>query len=183
MGTLGVWLELTGPGFLWGLSLFCWFSGYQIFERSAPFFLQDPSLSGCVFVQLLWGLPGTGVWCWLKHLLYLDYLPSSLVLPSGSSSICIASKITGKGPVTLNSPVTNWAAHQPTLFFYWSTVAVQYRKSYRCSIEWFTIFKGSNPFIVIIKYRLWFLCCTICPCSLFYFIFLCLIDYFIPNGL
>ena len=32
----------------------------------------------------------------------------------------------------------------------------------------FTIFKGYTPFIVIIKYWLYSLCCTIYPCSLFY---------------
>ena len=29
-------------------------------------------------------------------------------------------------------------------------------------------FKGYTPFMVIIKYWLYFLCCTIYPCSLFY---------------
>ena len=38
---------------------------------------------------------------------------------------------------------------------------------YRCTIEWFTILKGYTPFIVIVKYWLHPLCCTIYPCSLF----------------
>ena len=52
--------------------------------------------------------------------------------------------------------------------FYWSTVPAQYYISYRCIIQWFTIFKGNTPLIVIIKYWLYSSCCAIYPCSLFY---------------
>ena len=46
--------------------------------------------------------------------------------------------------------------------------AVQYYISYRCSTEWFTIFKGYTPFIGIIKCWLYSICCNTYPCSLFY---------------
>ena len=42
-------------------------------------------------------------------------------------------------------------------FFYWGIIDVQYYISYKCTIYWFTIFKGFTPFIVIIKYWLYFL--------------------------
>ena len=35
--------------------------------------------------------------------------------------------------------------------FYWSIVVVQLHYIYKCIIQWFTIFKGYSPFIVIIN--------------------------------
>ena len=49
-------------------------------------------------------------------------------------------------------------------YFYWS-MDIQYYLSYRCTIQWFTIFKDYIPFIVIIKYWLHSPCCTIYPYS------------------
>lgn len=54
------------------------------------------------------------------------------------------------------------------LFVYGSIVAAQYYTSYRCTVQWFTIFKGYPPPIVIIKYCLYSACCRIYPSSLFY---------------
>ena len=56
------------------------------------------------------------------------------------------------------------------LFAYGSIVAEQHYTSYRCTVQWFTIFKGYTPSIVIIKYCLYSLCCTIYPhnISVFY---------------
>ena len=39
-------------------------------------------------------------------------------------------------------------------FFYWGIVDVQYYISFRCTTQWFTIFKGYIPCIVIIKHWL-----------------------------
>ena len=52
-------------------------------------------------------------------------------------------------------------------YFFWGIVDVQYYVSLRCTTQWFTIVKGYIQFIVIIKYQLYFLCCTIQPHSLF----------------
>ena len=41
------------------------------------------------------------------------------------------------------------------------------RYSFRCTTQWFTIFKDYTPFIVIIKYWLYSLCCRVYPYSLF----------------
>ena len=70
----------------------------------------------------------------------------------------------------------------PNLFitdlFYWSIVDVQSYLPYRYTIKWFIILKGYTPFIVIIKYWLYSLYCTVYSCSLFYF-FNLFIFYFI----
>ena len=50
----------------------------------------------------------------------------------------------------------------------WSTVNVQYWVSYKCTVQWFTIFKCYTSFILNIKYSLYFPCCTLYLCSLFY---------------
>ena len=50
---------------------------------------------------------------------------------------------------------------------YWCIVAVNYYLSYRSIIQWFIVFKDYTPFIVIIKYWLYFLCCTLYPQSFF----------------
>ena len=50
-------------------------------------------------------------------------------------------------------------SHQGSPFFHYI--------SYRCTTEWFTIFKDYVPLIVTAEYWLYFLCGAICSCSLF----------------
>ena len=57
-----------------------------------------------------------------------------------------------------------------SFFFVLSIVDVQCCIRYRCTIQWFTIFKGYTSFIVIIKYWLYFPYCTIKPVLVTYFI-------------
>lgn len=52
------------------------------------------------------------------------------------------------------------------VFFYWDIVDAQHYMKFRCITKWVTIFKCCIPFIVIIKYWLYSLCCPTCPRSL-----------------
>ena len=55
-----------------------------------------------------------------------------------------------------------------SLFVFFDIIVdIQYYRIYKCSIYWVTILKGHIPLIVIIKYWIHSLCCTIYPCSLF----------------
>ena len=51
-------------------------------------------------------------------------------------------------------------------------VDIQYCINFRCATWCFTIFKCYIPFIVLIKYWLYSLCCAIYPCS---FLILCMV--------
>lgn len=55
-------------------------------------------------------------------------------------------------------------------FFFsnWRIADVQYYINYWCTIQWFMIFKGYMPLIVIIKFLPYSPHCTMCLCSLFY---------------
>ena len=52
-------------------------------------------------------------------------------------------------------------------FFYWSIADLQHYISFRCTTQWFKTFTDYTRFVVIIKYWLYSLCCTIYPCSPF----------------
>ena len=52
------------------------------------------------------------------------------------------------------------------IFFYQGIVDIQYYMSFRCTMPWFTVFKGYTTFMII-KYWLYSLCCVMYPCSLF----------------
>ena len=51
-------------------------------------------------------------------------------------------------------------------FFNWGRADWQYYVSFRCTTQWFTNFKGYSPFILITKYWLYSLCCSVYPCGL-----------------
>ena len=51
------------------------------------------------------------------------------------------------------------------VYIFWDTVDLQYFLIFRY-ITWFTIFTDYAPLIVIIRYWLYTLCCTIYPCML-----------------
>ena len=55
---------------------------------------------------------------------------------------------------------SKWALQISLIFcFYWGIVDVQYYIRFRSMTEWFTIFKGYAPFIILITYWLYSLCC------------------------
>ena len=120
-----------------------------------------------VLTKSCWGEVGEGV-VFLLHLLFplhrrlpteiFKYLPPSLLFGLPPNVI---------SHVSFNANFLPCSALTSVSFlslFYWGIVDLQYCRSFRCTTEWFTGFKGYTLFIVI-KYWLHSVCCTAYPNS------------------
>ena len=140
---------------------------------SPPWFTKWNILSP--FLQTPWNRLGTihatpvalsFAWQLYVQMSSLPHSTSSEYLPLGTKK---ASKIY----VCINKELNAYPEMDLYIYthiFYWSIFAVQYYVSYRCTLQWFTIFKGCTTFIVI-KYWLY-------PPIVQYI----LVAYFIPNS-
>ena len=117
------------------------------------------------------------VFLWYRASCCLEVKPSSLLMIS-KCCVCQASVHTLKRHSHarfIHHTAFHWGAQLLLMFFLdlarllffffqnWNIVDLQYYTSYIYTTSWFTIFKDYTPFIVMIEYWQFSLCCAVYP--------------------